>query len=97
MSHCGAIVVPGACPCRGGGQHYPAPLQSIDTERARCSGDPDFCTTGDTGATQKAAQHFRDRLNDLRQCCPSNPTLQRESGDTCETKKAAQRLSAIRR
>ena len=22
-NHCGAIVVPGACPSRGGGQHYP--------------------------------------------------------------------------
>src|SRR5262249_38352604 len=37
----GAIVVPGACPCRGWGQHYPETAARPD-RRTHCSADPTF-------------------------------------------------------
>jgi hypothetical protein len=57
-SNCGAIVVPGACPSRGGGRHVPGTHTAVPILISK---------SGDTGETNKAAQRFRDRrLNDLR-------------------------------
>jgi hypothetical protein len=61
----------GALPCRGGGSACPR-ARSTDTGCTRCSGDPGFRISGDTGETKKAALEGSTPERSS-QCCASDP------------------------